>query len=1480
MDWPSFPADLSGQLKQDFGQPSFLWHAVDDLESAKDLLRRIEPALEGELLTRLGRVLEDWRLRMEPVVKNQRRLAVRTLHGSLDMEIADSTKLQAAYKAVTSDQPLTLLPSLLRRERNASKFVDSTERANREKNERERYSILLCGFIKEADLPVISEIRDLADPEAATKRLFGARRSKTLRNRYRSWKRYSEWLKVTKARAWPSGVADLIDYAEELYQDGCGKTTLDSFQAALVVLETAGKVGETKKLSNDVLWTSTLRSLNADLVGAKPARRSAQLPTVATEVALELLVGNLEEPKYKRAVAWVVLLMMWASLRADDVQGILPQSMAFNGIGLIALLGKTKTTGLDRRTKEVKFFISREISLTGVDWLKIGCQIWKEYDKSRDYLVMEASPDWEKPTGRGVDPSALTLYLRQIFRGLRAPRYTSSGWRSDPRGLLFPKGLEAFWTGHAFRDWLPSLAAALGVPKPDRDFLGRWAINTSGGSSDYVRTSRDVVQRVQGLVASALVTGEPRPYLEFEALERISQMMNLIDGRGSHVRNLHDVLRKSTGPQRLGGKWPTFIPEADEAEQEGPHEPISQGRHEGDPECKYFISVSQNCGFRRLRLNGHCYVKAYKCSSVIYTNQMATDEEKRAAGARANSDLQYVLQEAGADLTTQFNICSLHTTLRRFQAIADTRAEARTAATRDFGCDANTAAGRQQQAAVVASWELAKEVSAKEVELRAEAKVLGQPRVLQVQERQAMIAAVTAVHGRLNESETPSAEYLALKAEECEINEPSASPLDCISAKRDNLESQLQSTVDAQGHIRITKVKHKLEVPVNSEHYRRIMKVEMYAWLSMASRFKAKVLGEKVSQLKIPTAQGSDQNAGFRPPWTTVLAYEFRLRKEAFRLVNEEGETLADALAKVCKDTELKEVYFTTPLALASAEGSVRKYFKGAGKDPKGGKSDQAASSKGDGKPHKGKASEGQGYGGKTPGVFAGFTLLSHTPDGRQICYAFNSAKGARARVNKDSTGGTDQKPAEWVAALLHRARQVYLLWTLKEHRSTCTTGDAANLCDPDAFAKSVLGTQLHKDGRNGTCHNAIVAVSDFVRGGLWLEDKDGDEIRDLNGEKIRGRMHPVVSVPFIFEARDRYHCTEAWEGHRLVMVAFTVPECEKLDKDDAAFVVDLGFHINRKAAEVDRAILFRPELCGNNGIPIKVSWAGSEGPLTDGFGLCSPSRWTPKARGARLGETARRFASAMHTLVKSFVLRVIPDPERSAMELVLGPYTSSPEKDMLQLRQQWVSFLGDSQGFDLLEVPERQPFFLPALARTAELLEDPDWEIVTQGNDNFCTGVPLGCEEVLPQVPQVFDFKYKSRTLDESEYDWDRSNYQSAREFETPLQEKFREEERLGRMFPTTLGALKEKFGSERIRIASLGAIGKPDGGARPIHDATHGVQVNNAIKIESQQAVPGPADLAYVVEEPIRRLAVNVVAATDNRGNEALRKKLSTTN
>ena len=47
--------------------------------------------------------------------------------------------------------------------------------------------------------------------------------------------------------------------------------------------------------------------------------------------------------------------------------------------------------------------------------------------------------------------------------------------------------------------------------------------------------------------------------------------------------------------------------------------------------------------------------------------------------------------------------------------------------------------------------------------------------------------------------------------------------------------------------------------------------------------------------------------------------------------------------------------------------------------------------------------------------------------------------------------------------------------------------------------------------------------------------------------------------------------------------------------------------------------------------------------------------------------------------------------------------------------------------GEDVLEVPESQPFLLKAIGASLRKLGDPDWGIFTEGEENFCTGVPIG---------------------------------------------------------------------------------------------------------------------------------------------------------
>ena len=70
------------------------------------------------------------------------------------------------------------------------------------------------------------------------------------------------------------------------------------------------------------------------------------------------------------------------------------------------------------------------------------------------------------------------------------------------------EGAHSHFTGHSPRNFMPSVAAAIGISKDDRDFLGRWLINRMKGSADYTRTSREVVLRVQQAVCRSILEGK------------------------------------------------------------------------------------------------------------------------------------------------------------------------------------------------------------------------------------------------------------------------------------------------------------------------------------------------------------------------------------------------------------------------------------------------------------------------------------------------------------------------------------------------------------------------------------------------------------------------------------------------------------------------------------------------------------------------------------------------------------------------------------------------------------------------------------------------------------------------------------------------------------------------------------------------------------------------------------------------------------
>jgi len=166
-----------------------------------------------------------------------------------------------------------------------------------------------------------------------------------------------------------------------------------------------------------------------------------------------------------------------------------------------------------------------------------------------------------------------------------------------------------YWSGHSARHWLPSWAATLGVPKPDRDFLGRWQAGAHE-SNEYIVTSREVVHRVQMHVVEGLVQG----HSGVDELPLLSELQEYANARGvSFARGAskHRVWRTNDEGHRalLLGFPLDYELETEDAEDDAALEVAvedDEGQAQDVSECPYWVSVSRKSKFRRLHAKDKC----------------------------------------------------------------------------------------------------------------------------------------------------------------------------------------------------------------------------------------------------------------------------------------------------------------------------------------------------------------------------------------------------------------------------------------------------------------------------------------------------------------------------------------------------------------------------------------------------------------------------------------------------------------------------------------------------------------------------------------------------------------------------------------------------------------------------------------------------------------------------------------------------------
>ena len=187
----------------------------------------------------------------------------------------------------------------------------------------------------------------------------------------------------------------------------------------------------------------------------------------------------------------------------------------------------------------------------------------------------------------------------------------------NPGIMLIAPEMASFWTGHSARHTLPSWAAAAGISKESRDYLGRWSY-AKHGSQDYVLTSRQVVHRVQREVCKFILEGVPAPGLvEEELMERIKSFAVQVNAGPVTTARRHNVMVWSLnmGAWHVGGTFPLLqiAPVVDAMEDEP--ERKEQGTQDDDvlPEAPYFITISRKSFFRRLHVSKSCAVRQERC---------------------------------------------------------------------------------------------------------------------------------------------------------------------------------------------------------------------------------------------------------------------------------------------------------------------------------------------------------------------------------------------------------------------------------------------------------------------------------------------------------------------------------------------------------------------------------------------------------------------------------------------------------------------------------------------------------------------------------------------------------------------------------------------------------------------------------------------------------------------------------------------------
>ena len=337
-------------------------------------------------------------------------------------------------------------------------------------------------------------------------------------------------------------------------------------------------------------------------------------------------------------------------------------------------------------------------------------------------------------------------------------------------------------------------------------------------------------------------------------------------------------------------------------------------------------------------------------------------------------------------------------------AIAVTRDELKGFAKDTLGIDGSA---RAEDVVKFASLYLAWQSSTNRVkvmdELNSELASQKQPKAIPPVEMFSLRGQFEKLYYKLKDSEVPARASFEDLCEQLDAGELRAMSLRHFGSKSDDEEVEAGTLqLGKSGQVKIRRSRIETSPPSNLEELRNKITLMANHFIFARLRYSNKgilsdinpftfldyvgyLTGHHVAQMETQTVDGITLH---KPSIKLIASYDHQMRKEVVEQMNL-GKSMALELKAVTKTADLRERHFSTPLAVSSASQSLA--------NPKGKEADRERW-----QPYPPKGGKGKRKGKKGKGKYKGDFLHSTTPDGRQLCFAWNNAKeGCKGDCNR-----------------------------------------------------------------------------------------------------------------------------------------------------------------------------------------------------------------------------------------------------------------------------------------------------------------------------------------------------------------------------------------------------------------------------------------------------------------------------------------------